>query len=126
MDNDFDSVSWQNEPDSDISRPNTAQADHGPSIPGKRKAKSGSAQAGQAADEVDLAGIGMNGRLDCTVNAPLKENDGTKDAYVSYLVTTHVCLGFESAARSAIRRSRLYNLLMIRLRPISHPFKNYS
>ena len=41
------------------------------------------------ADDVDLAGIG-GGRLDCTVDTPLKENDGTKDAYVSYLVTTQV------------------------------------
>ncbi|KAK5992418.1 Sorting nexin-4 [Cladobotryum mycophilum] len=28
-------------------------------------------------------------RLDCTVNSPIKENDGTKDAFVSYLITTH-------------------------------------
>lgn len=48
-------------------------------------------QAGRLADRVDLGGIG-DGRLECTVEAPLKENDGTKDAYVSYLVTTHVCL----------------------------------
>ncbi|KAI5285394.1 intercellular trafficking and secretion [Ascosphaera acerosa] len=31
-----------------------------------------------------------DGVLECTVDAPLKENDGTKDAYISYLVTTHV------------------------------------
>lgn len=30
--------------------------------------------------------------LDCIVSEPHKENDGTKDAYVSYLITTHVCL----------------------------------
>ncbi|KAG8526961.1 intercellular trafficking and secretion [Bacidia gigantensis] len=88
MDNDFDSVSWQNEPDSDVSRPNTSQGDPGAGASGKRKASSGSAQAGYQADGVDLAGIG-EGRLDCKVDAPLKENDGTKDAYVSYLVTTH-------------------------------------
>ncbi|KAJ9648452.1 intercellular trafficking and secretion [Coniosporium tulheliwenetii] len=28
------------------------------------------------------------GRLECTVDKPQKENDGTKDAYISYLVTT--------------------------------------
>ncbi|KAL9125713.1 MAG: hypothetical protein Q9217_005127 [Psora testacea] len=90
MDNDFDSVSWQNEPGSDLSRPNAAEIHdaQGPSSSSKRKADSGSAQAGHNADEVDLAGIG-DGRLDCTVGTPLKENDGTKDAYVSYLVTTH-------------------------------------
>ena len=29
-------------------------------------------------------------RLDCTVGAPIKENDGTKDAFTSYLITTNV------------------------------------
>lgn len=48
-------------------------------------------QAGEQADNVDLAGIGREGMIEVTVDTPLKENDGTKDAYVSYLVTTHVC-----------------------------------
>lgn len=98
MDNDFDSVSWQNDPDSDNSRPATAgtdqpdEATYGAKSSGKRKASQSSAQAGTEADPVDLAGIG-DGRLDCIVDTPLKENDGTKDAYVSYLVTTNVGLG---------------------------------
>ncbi len=50
-----------------------------------------SIQAGRNADDLDLAGVG-NATLECTVTQPIKENDGTKDAYVSYLVTTHVCL----------------------------------
>ena len=97
MDNDFDSVSWQNEPDSDVSRPNIIGAHdsedraHGMSSSGKRKPSHSANQAGDNADAVDLAGIG-EGRLDCTVNIPMKENDGTKDAYVSYLVTTNVRL----------------------------------
>ncbi len=95
MDNDFDSVSWRNDPDSDSSRPTTAansqpeENTYGAKSSGKRKASRSSAQAGADADAVDLAGIG-DGRLDCTVDTPLKENDGTKDAYVSYLVTTTV------------------------------------
>ena len=95
MDNDFDSVSWQNEPGSNSARPSTAgtsQPDeniYGAKASGKRKASHGSAQVGADADPVDLAGIG-DGRLDCTVDTPLKENDGTKDTYVSYLVTTNV------------------------------------
>lgn len=32
------------------------------------------------------------GMLECTVDKPQKENDGTKDAYISYLVTTRVPL----------------------------------
>ena len=95
MDNDFDSVSWQNDPDSDNSRPNTAgtsqpnETTYGGKSSGKRKASHNSVQAGADADAVDLAGVG-DGRLDCIVDTPLKENDGTKDAYVSYLVTTNV------------------------------------
>ena len=95
MDNDFDSVSWQNDPDSDSSRPTIAgnnqpdETAYGAKSSGKRKASHTSAQAGADADPVDLAGVG-DGRLDCTVDTPMKENDGTKDAYVSYLVTTNV------------------------------------
>lgn len=95
MDNDFDSVSWQNDPDIDTSRPTTGGASQpeettsGAKSSGRRKAKHSPAQAGADADAVDLAGIG-EGRLDCTVDTPLKENDGTKDAYISYLVTTVV------------------------------------
>lgn len=29
-------------------------------------------------------------RLECVVDTPIKENDGTKDAFVSYLITTSV------------------------------------
>lgn len=47
------------------------------------------AQAGAAADDIDLAGVGQS-RLETTVSDPMTENDGTKDAYVSYLVTTDV------------------------------------
>ncbi|KAJ5942062.1 hypothetical protein N7516_002230 [Penicillium verrucosum] len=93
---DFDSVSWKHDPDSDISRPTTASTDaaepsetHHDSN-GKRRMSSAQEepQAGPLADAVDLAGIG-DGVLECQVDSPLKENDGTKDAYISYLVTTH-------------------------------------
>ncbi|CAI7659507.1 unnamed protein product [Penicillium viridicatum] len=93
---DFDSVSWKHDPDSDLSRPTTASTDaaepsetHHDSN-GKRRMSSAQEepQAGPLADAVDLAGIG-DGVLECQVDSPLKENDGTKDAYISYLVTTH-------------------------------------
>ena len=98
--NDFDSVSWRNDPESDPSRPPTSGAGERsgsagrPGANGKRRVSSASLQAGHNADAVDLAGIG-EGRLDCTVDKPQKENDGTKDAYVSYLVTTHVRSSFK-------------------------------
>ncbi|KAJ5544677.1 hypothetical protein N7535_006935 [Penicillium sp. DV-2018c] len=92
---DFDSVSWKHDPDSDLSRPTTAGTDEAePEIEhdtnGKRRMSSAQEepQAGPLADAVDLAGIG-DGVLECRVDSPLKENDGTKDAYISYLVTTH-------------------------------------
>lgn len=31
-------------------------------------------------------------RLQCAVGSPIKENDGSKDAFVSYLITTNVRL----------------------------------
>ncbi|KIX01731.1 uncharacterized protein Z518_09457 [Rhinocladiella mackenziei CBS 650.93] len=87
---DFDSVSWQRE---DAQQPESS-AFHA-SLPtrsadGQRSdSMSSEPQAGEQADEVDLAGLGRDGILEVTVDTPLKENDGTKDAYVSYLVTTH-------------------------------------
>ena len=94
---DFDSVSWRNDGESDGSRPQTADTQPteatlpSRSANGKRRMSSQvEEQAGHLADPVDLGGIG-DGVLECTVDSPLKENDGTKDAYVSYLITTHVC-----------------------------------
>ena len=94
---DFDSVSWRNDPDSDNSRPATAESDveetqrSSRDVNGKRRMTSTGNEplAGPVANAEDLTGIG-DGILECRVDAPLKENDGTKDAYVSYLVTTHV------------------------------------
>lgn len=94
---DFDSVSWRHGPDSDGSRPATPGSDAEESPEphrdpnGKRRMSSASEtpQAGPHADALDLAGIG-DGVLECRVDSPMKENDGTKDAYISYLVSTHV------------------------------------
>lgn len=91
---DFDSVSWQRDDARDPVSPSPFPQQS--SLPerrasGRRSSSiSNEVQAGDNADEVDLAGIGRDGILEVTVDAPLKENDGTKDAYVSYLVTTHV------------------------------------
>jgi sorting nexin-4 len=101
MDNDFDNVSWGIEQEEGNSRPNTAGRSDAdgrsfrPLSRGRRRISDSANQAGHTADRVDLGGIG-DGRLECTVEAPLKENDGTKDAYVSYLVTTHVCFKFRA------------------------------
>ncbi|KAL8694899.1 MAG: hypothetical protein Q9218_000563 [Villophora microphyllina] len=109
MDNDFDDVSWRND-DSEPSRPNTAgasdeqgHASH-PKTNGKRKGPEFVPQAGAAADATDLAGIGEEGRLDCTVSSPLKEHDGTKDAFVSYLVTTDSNIRLFTKSHTTVRR----------------------
>jgi hypothetical protein len=58
-------------------------------------------QAGPHADAQDLAGPGEHGLLQCTVTKPQKEGEGTQNIYVSYLVTTDVCmLPWEDQARS--------------------------
>jgi hypothetical protein len=57
-------------------------------------------QAGPHADAQDLAGPGEHGLLQCTVTKPQKEGEGTQNLYVSYLVTTDVCiLPLEDQAR---------------------------
>jgi sorting nexin-4 len=91
---DFDNVSWQNNPEahdpvSSVVSPRGVSEDEGSGdTNGKRNM--GGGQLGPKADPLDLAGVG-EGVLECTVTSPIKENDGTKDAYVSYLVTTNVC-----------------------------------
>ena len=65
-------------------------------------------QAGKNADSMDLAGVG-NATITCTVSNPIKENDGTKDAFVSYKITTHVCTHLQT----------LFNILIL-LDQLSH------
>lgn len=65
-----------------------------------------SVQAGRDADDLDLAGVG-SATLECTVTHPMKENDGTKDAYVSYLVTTHVFFHCYALVEGQSNRCRL-------------------
>lgn len=47
-------------------------------------------QAGSHAEPQDLAGIGEQGRLECTVSKPQREGEGTQNSYISYLVSTEV------------------------------------
>ncbi|KAI5282641.1 intercellular trafficking and secretion [Ascosphaera aggregata] len=109
--NDFDSVSWRNEGDDDNSRPSTADTD-GHLFTADRdtngrnllhheedESEAGPSSSGLRRRPPDYAGIADDGVLECTVDAPLKENDGTKDAYISYLVTTHVQTDFKTFAR---------------------------
>ncbi|KAB8698102.1 hypothetical protein FH972_026352 [Carpinus fangiana] len=89
----FDSVQWgnagqQQQPTSP--RLNTNHSGKArQSSTGSDAANEGHLPPDSNADEVDVAGIGREGYLECTVDKPQKENDGTKDAFVSYLITTH-------------------------------------
>jgi sorting nexin-4 len=100
--NQFDSVSWQRE---DVEQPQEQIPTASPretTLPTRSasgRSNTDEHQAGQNTDGVDLAGVG-EGILECTVEKPLKENDGTKDAYVSYRVTTDVCLAMYRALGS--------------------------
>lgn len=103
---DFDNVSWQNNPAahgaaSSVVSPRGVSDDEGPGdTNGKGNAGGG---LGPNADALDLAGVG-EGVLECTVTNPIKENDGTKDTYVSYLVTTNVgCLLAQSTSANCDR-----------------------
>lgn len=87
---DFANVTWQNDhPGRDVpsSVGSPGAPDEGtPDLNSRRHVE---APLGANADAMDLAGVG-EGTLECTVTSPLKENDGSKDAYISYLVTTTV------------------------------------
>jgi sorting nexin-4 len=91
---DFDSVSWQRgtavmeHPQNPVAAPMPNETTL-PTRSASGRRKSSEPQAVPHADGVDLGGIG-DGVLECTVDTPLKEAAGTKDAYISYLVTSHV------------------------------------
>jgi sorting nexin-4 len=89
---DFANIEWQNSHGSpQITSPRSEDGSEAPDA----EIHSGADQAGRMADGMDLAGVG-EGVLECMVEKPIKENDGTKDAFVSYLVTTNVCLSLRA------------------------------
>lgn len=88
--NDFANVLWQNDQNRGGASNLGPRTEGDGGSPGNENAQHVSVgQLGRNADPLDLAGVG-EGKLECTVTSPIKENDGTKDAYVSYLVTTNV------------------------------------
>lgn len=94
MENDnFADVSWQSPPrgNTDGAGASSARAAAGEAQPSHAERIADGTEEAPRKDPLDNAGIG-NGSLECTVTAPLKEGDGSKDSYVSYLVTTNVCI----------------------------------
>ncbi|UNI23028.1 intercellular trafficking and secretion [Purpureocillium takamizusanense] len=61
-----------------------------------------------------------NERLECAVGTPLKENDGSKDAFVSYLITTHST--FPSFQRSTVSVRRRFTDFVFLFKQLSRDF----
>jgi len=90
-DDSFANVSWQSDPNAPPApKPATSPRMEPQETPQNGKRHDSGGQLGHNALDLDLAGVG-DAVLECTVTSPIKENDGSKDAYVSYLVTTNVC-----------------------------------
>lgn len=77
---DFSNVSWNTE--------DTAAAESSSSVTATNPDDSD--RNGHSAFDSDVPGTDDRELLDCTVSEPLKENDGSKDTFVSYLITTNV------------------------------------
>lgn len=85
----FSNISWHS--DQNIRVGSSASAEH------EGHDEEGAGSKSHQDDVVDRAGLqhldpshGGDEILECTVTDPHTENAGTKDAYVSYLITTHV------------------------------------
>lgn len=81
----FSSVSWSENADG-------AGAGAGGAGPPQQTADGAGGAVPPSTGKVALPddALGDGHILDCTVGTPIKENDGSKDAFVSYLITTHV------------------------------------
>jgi sorting nexin-4 len=82
----FSNISWHSDR-------NVGPASHpgGADDGGEGSGSNGERRAEMGPDDQldDPAGLGSE-TLDCIVGSPIKENDGTKDAFVSYQITTRV------------------------------------
>lgn len=84
--NDFSNVSWHSEAGGRPAPSGTPDEGAGPATPDFEASRQEARR--ERNDEPGHAGE----ILECIVSEPHKENDGTKDAYVSYMITTNVCL----------------------------------
>ncbi|RKF63432.1 Sorting nexin-4 [Golovinomyces cichoracearum] len=98
----FAPISWRSSEPSD----QTSALNSTPSlsiINSQHSNRRNSGQLGRNADLSDLAGTG-DGVIECKVSQPIKENDGTKDAFVSYLVTTNTTFVTFQKPSTTVRR----------------------
>ncbi|POS83701.1 hypothetical protein EPUL_004244 [Erysiphe pulchra] len=94
----FAEVSWQSsQPFAQLASQNEATQTS------SMDSRQNSVQAGQNSEATDLASMG-DGVIECKVSQPIKENDGTKDAYVSYVVTTNTTFVTFQKPTTSVRR----------------------
>jgi sorting nexin-4 len=85
----FSNISWNSEQNRDSAGPSTSASHRSPQSPEYSKSRHDGNKAGSPKAHYDASHVGGE-ILECVVSDPHKENDGTKDAYVSYLITTTV------------------------------------
>jgi sorting nexin-4 len=81
----FSNISWNSEQGTGPVDPSPATQSAPSTGPTNGRQRLGMEEVSQQQDPGHSEEI-----LECTVSKPQKENDGTKDAYVSYLITTNV------------------------------------
>lgn len=88
----FSNISWHSQQNRDSAGPSTSAA-HGPAQSPEFAPSRPDGNRTGGGDEASLDPGHAGGEiLECIVSDPHKENDGTKDAYVSYMITTNVGL----------------------------------
>lgn len=99
----FSNISWHSEHNQDEAGPSTSPPRDSLSSPEFSKSIP---DPGRASSDEEGHGHGHHGGeiLECTVSDPHKENDGTKDAYVSYLITTHTTFSKFQRPTTTVRR----------------------
>lgn len=87
---DFSSVSWHSDrAAAEAQSPGAASGDFDPQ----------ESAGPQSADATHPDAAALGGEvLECTVSQPLKENEGSKDVFVSYLISTYVSAPEEDAS----------------------------
>lgn len=82
----FSNVSWHSERGDHLNHHSPSSRADGP----MEESNDGmSGEPGLRGEDIGAHSLGPE-QLECSVTSPVKENDGTKDAFVSYLVTTQV------------------------------------
>jgi sorting nexin-4 len=107
----FSNVSWHSDQNvgptgSRSSESGSPEVERTPGMPHQSELEQTAAQLEQQHQQREQAEPGVSGAdsvlgggtLDCVVGSPLKENEGQKDAFVSYQITTTV----SSAAEATI------------------------